>query len=84
MPFFAALSFKKQAKLRCSKSHAALKSDSRLLLLPRPPLPDADALAPPLLLLPPLLLGMPPACCCTADAPTAAALCAAAGLLLSM
>jgi hypothetical protein len=84
MPFFAALSFKKHAKLRCSRSQAALKSDSRLLLLPRLLPPGLDA-PPLLLLLPLLLLGMPPDCCCTADdPPAAAALCAAAGLLLSM
>jgi hypothetical protein len=66
MPFFAALSFRKHARLRCNRSQAALKSDPllllpppgsnglllpTLLLVPLPPLP-ADARGPPEGLLP--------------------------------
>lgn len=44
MPFLAALSFRKQARLRCRRSHAALKSWPLLLL------PGSEGLPPPLLL----------------------------------
>jgi hypothetical protein len=52
MPFLAALSLRKQARLRCSRSHPALKSEPLALRLP----PGSGGL----LLLPPLLLELPP------------------------
>lgn len=54
IPFLAALSFRKQARLRCNRSQAALKSEPLLLLLP----PGSGGL---LLLLPLELLGRLPA-----------------------